>query len=826
MPGGRRLRRALVTVGVIAGTAVVVAPSADASFHLMKIREIKPASPPTSTSNDGYVELQMMAFGQNFVLGHTIDVYNNLGALITPPEGVVLTDDVPVGDNNATIVIGEASSPGGRDFQSNQLNIPASGGAVCFSQASPVECVSWGNFTVTADAMLPATAGMPASPGGITAGKAIQRSIAGGNCSHFLENEDDTDNSLADFSEVTPNPRPNSSPILESECIPPETTIDSGPSGFTASTSAAFGFSAFPPAGATFQCKLDALAPEACNSGSKSYAGLAQGSHTFTVTASNADGPDPTPASRTWTVDTVAPDTAIVAKPDDPSSDNTPSFTYSSNEPTNATFQCKLDTGSFTSCPAAGITYPAQTDASHTFSVRAKDQANNPDASAATYTWTIDTAPPETQIDGGPSGFTVSTSAAFSFSSPNGGTTFQCKIDALTPEACNSGSKSYSGLAQGSHTFTVTATDAAGNPDPTAASRTWTVDTIAPETSIVTKPADPSPDSTLELHVLSTEATNATFKCKLDSEPSFTTCPPGGKDYATQLDGQHTFSVKATDQANNEDSSAASYTWTINTSLPPDTVIDTKPPALTNSPTADFTFHGDGNVTSLQCKLDAEPTFTTCTSPKQYTGLGSASHTLEVRAVGPGGTDATPASHTWTVDLAPPDTSITGNPANPTSSQAASFTYTSTEPSSTFTCKLDAEASFTSCPPTGKSYAGPLAEGAHNFSVIATDPAGNPDPSPAAFPWTIQLLSVPDTTITKPPKKKEKDKTPTVEFTATPPTGATFQCRVDADTFAGCTSPHTTKKLKPGKHSFEVKATNGAGADSTPAKASFKIVKK
>ena len=84
MPGGRRLRRALVTVGVIAGTAMVVAPSAGASFHLMKIREIKPASPPTSTSNDGYVELQMMAFGQNFVLGHTIDVYNNLGALITP----------------------------------------------------------------------------------------------------------------------------------------------------------------------------------------------------------------------------------------------------------------------------------------------------------------------------------------------------------------------------------------------------------------------------------------------------------------------------------------------------------------------------------------------------------------------------------------------------------------------------------------------------------------------------------------------------------------------------------------------------------------------
>ena len=48
-------------------------------------------------------------------------------------------------------------------------------------------------------------------------------------------------------------------------------------------------------------------------------------------------------------------------------------------------------------------------------------------------------------------------------------------------------------------------------------------------------------------------------------------------------------------------------------------------------------------------------------------------------------------------------------------------------------------------------------------------------------------------TTTKAPKKKGKDKNSTVESTATPPTGATFQRRVDADTFAGCTSPHTTK---------------------------------
>jgi hypothetical protein len=42
-----------------------------------------------------------------------------------------------------------------------------------------------------------------------------------------------------------------------------------------------------------------------------------------------------------------------------------------------------------------------------------------------------------------------------------------------------------------------------------------------------------------------------------------------------------------------------------------------------------------------------------------------------------------------------------------------------------------------------------------------------------------------------------------------------------------CTSPLTTAKLKKGKHSFEVKATDAAGnADATAASASWKILKK
>ncbi len=825
MPGRRRRWRALLLiVGVVAGTTIAAAP-AQANFHLMKIREVYPGT----GANDSYVELQMVAGGQNLVLNHQISVWNASG---TSHQTFLMDDDVDDGDNNATIVIGEGNSPGGRDFQKN-LSLSAAAGAFCFDDASPVDCVSWGAFT--GNALLPDNAGLPASSSGVTPGKAIQRSIAAG-CSHLLEPGDDTDNSAADFSEVTPNPRPNGTPIVESDCVPPDTIIGDRPPAVSNSTSAAFTFSST-PVGATFQCKLDANAPEACNSGSKAYPGpLSQGSHTFTVTASNADGPDPTPATYMWNVDSIPPDTTITGGPADASTtnDNDPSFGFSGTVGDVDHFECKRDAEpAFATCTSPKA-YTDLADSSHTFSVRACDAAGNCDQTPATRTWTIDTAAPNAVITSGPAdGSTTNDndpSFGFEGSPPGDVHHFECKRDAEVSYVTCTSPKAYTDLADTAHTFSVRACDAVGNCDPTPATRSWTIDTAAPNTSIVIKPTDPSPDNSPSFTYSSTEA-NSTFKCKLDAEPTFTSCPAAGKDYAGPLsDAQHTFSVKATDPVGNEDQTAATYTWTINTALPPDTVIDTTPdstpPFLTNSATADFTFHGEGNISSLQCKLDAEPAFTTCTTPKQYTGLTDGEHTFSVRAVGPGGTDSTPASYTWTIDLTAPNTTLGTTPSNPSSSTSASFTYSSTEANSTFKCKLDAEPAFSDCPAGGKDYAGPLSAGAHTFSVFATDPAGNADPTPATFPWTIQLVSVPDTTITKAPKPKGTDTTPKITFTATPPAGATFQCRVDTKPFAACTSPHTTKRLKLGKHTFDVFAQNGAGPDPSPAHASFKIIKK
>src|SRR5204862_892884 len=116
--------------------------------------------------------------------------------------------------------------------------------------------------------------------------------------------------------------------------------------------------------------------------------------------------------------------------------------------------------------------------------VEQTDIAGNTGA-AASYTWTVDTVAPAASITDSPTNPSNSSSPSFSFSS-EAGATFQCALDGAAFAACCS-PKSYSGVADGLHTFQVKATDTAGN---TAEERrdTWKSDTAAPSASITASP--------------------------------------------------------------------------------------------------------------------------------------------------------------------------------------------------------------------------------------------------------------------------------------------------------------------------------------------------
>jgi hypothetical protein len=256
--------------------------------------------------------------------------------------------------------------------------------------------------------------------------------------------------------------------------VPANTTITSAAPSPT-SASASFTFTATPAAGATFQCALDA-APFATCTSPQPYTGLAVGSHTFQVRAVNAAGPDATPASVTWTI-TLPPDTSIVTTPANPTTNTSASFTFTATPSAGATFQCAMDAAPFATCTSPQ-NYTGLAVGSHTFQVRAVNTAG-PDATPASFTWTISGTAPETAITSSPSNPTTSTSASFTFTAtPSAGATFQCALDAAAFATCTS-PRNLTGLAVGSHTFQVRAVNASGT-DATPASFTWTINAGAP----------------------------------------------------------------------------------------------------------------------------------------------------------------------------------------------------------------------------------------------------------------------------------------------------------------------------------------------------------
>jgi hypothetical protein len=112
-----------------------------------------------------------------------------------------------------------------------------------------------------------------------------------------------------------------------------------------------------------------------------------------------------------------------------------------------------------------------------TLTARALDIAFNSTTSAGRVV-TVDNTAPDATIDSGPSGTVGSSSATFTFSS-NEPSSYICFIDDEEIENCAS-PQTFDNLADGSHTFQVTATDVAGNNDPTPAIRPWIIDTAIP----------------------------------------------------------------------------------------------------------------------------------------------------------------------------------------------------------------------------------------------------------------------------------------------------------------------------------------------------------
>ncbi|MDP9454528.1 MAG: hypothetical protein CYG60_12525 [Actinobacteria bacterium] len=188
--------------------------------------------------------------------------------------------------------------------------------------------------------------------------------------------------------------RVNSAASLSQQAAPPpdttapDTGISSGPSGTVRSASASFSFTA--SEAGKFRCSLDGAAFSDCAS-PKSYSSLTSRSHTFRVAAvDEAGNVDETPATRTWTVDTILPTvTSLVPSSGAKTRDRTPAISAVVRD--SQTNLAKGDIKLFVDgrqISASAFAYDASTDklsytsgtlsyARHTVKVDARDAAGN-----------------------------------------------------------------------------------------------------------------------------------------------------------------------------------------------------------------------------------------------------------------------------------------------------------------------------------------------------------------------------------------------------------------------------------------------------------------
>lgn len=349
----------------------------------------------------------------------------------------------------------------------------------------------------------------------------------------------------------------------------PDASIASAPPPLTKDTTLSFGFSSQTP-GATFQCELSPYpgplaAWSACDPGSGvSYGPLTDGTYLFQVQAIDGFGvaSDP-PASSLVVIRNSGPQMSFTNAPASRTRATTAAFTFVPDEPTTGTVYCKLDQTPKTAC-ASSYTTGTLAAGKHTLRVTATDGLGN--VKTTSFTWTVDiTAPTLTAT--GPAPYTKQSQATFTFrpsETLDGSTPYTCALDGgnlvygLYLNSACAGRTTIKGLADGLHTLQVQVQDAAGNLS-SVLTWTWTVDRVAPVTTIDSGPADGS-STTATFTFSATDATPVTFSCSLDGQAA-TTCV-SGVTYTGLAQGSHSFSVFGTDAAGNV-GLPATWSWTI-----------------------------------------------------------------------------------------------------------------------------------------------------------------------------------------------------------------------------------------------------------------------
>lgn len=332
---------------------------------------------------------------------------------------------------------------------------------------------------------------------------------------------------------------------------------------------------------------------------------------------------------------------ALLSTPDNPTKQKSATFTFTDTDPTITSYSCVLD-GVAQGC-ATGISYSNLADGSHTFGVSGQ-RADGTASASATFTWVVDTTPPPVPtIDSHPANPSLSANNNFGFSDAEAGVRFTCSLDGAATN-CTS-PVFYSNLADGPHTFSVSASDALQNQS-AVNTFAWTIKTTPPPVpQITSSPAALSNQSAPSFSFSDGQA-GVTFVCQVDAIQSAPCTSPAI--YVGLLDGLHTFSVAASDATSGRSSAPATYTWTKDTT-PPKVGIQGAPATVVipNPSTVNFS-GGSADIVGYRCSLDGAA-YAACSSPFSQAIYTPGGHTFAVEAVDAAGNVSDPETTGWKV---------------------------------------------------------------------------------------------------------------------------------------------------------------------------------
>ena len=507
---------------------------------------------------------------------------------------------------------------------------------------------------------------------------------------------------------------------------PPTVSFTSGPAAGSVINDPTPTFTfASTDAGSIFECRIDNGAFERCGP-QFTTPRLPDGQHRVSIQAIDAPGNVSEGKGRPFTIDTTPPAVTITSGPPNGSATQarSASFEFTTDDPS-ATLSCQLNSGGFNPCSSPFDTPDTLNDGTYGFQVRARDPAGN--VGGAGRIWFVDNVAPTVTITSGPNEGTTSDEArpSFGFSADEAGATFECHFNSDPPTPCSSPFSSTERLPNGSSSFSVEATDRAGNVSATE-TRTWIIDAPPVDVRIDSgpRPGSPTADPTPRFTFSSAEP-RANFRCRVGGNAApFHNCGEDGSgSFSTPhlRDGRHRFSVQAIDGP--DQSEVLVRYFTVDT-IAPTASISSGPRdgSASSDSSPSFGFAASEPGSSFRCRLD-EHAFVPCTSPRSLGPLVDGHHAFAVRAIDRAGNAGPAASRSFIVDTRAPRLRIKGPDRVETSGRRASVLFVLKASERVHRqCRISSKG-FEPCP---ERYRTPkLGEGPHTLKVRAIDRAGN-----------------------------------------------------------------------------------------------------